>query len=68
MDRLRGMAAPIGTGPPAGGTGSPAQEAADAYGAHAGDGNPHWRRPTNRGDGESCLGGGDCIWSSYGRQ
>ena len=51
MERLRGMAAPIGTGPPAGGTGSLAQEAVAAYGAPTGDGSPQGPGPTNWGDG-----------------
>ena len=66
MERLRGTAAPISAGPPAGETGSPTQEAVAAYGALAGDGCPHRRGPTNWGDGESCPGGGRCVWSACG--
>ena len=66
MECMRGTAAPIGAGPPVGGTGSPAQEAVTTYGAPAGDGRPHWRGPTSREDGESCLGGGRCLWSACG--
>ena len=50
MERLGGTAAPIGAGPPAGGTGSPAQDAVTAYGALARDGKPHRRGRTNLGD------------------
>ena len=31
-----------------------------------GDGSPHWPGPTSLGDGESCPGGGRCLWSSCG--
>ena len=61
MEHLQGTAAPIGVGPQAGGTGSPAQEAVATYEAPAVDGRPHWRGPTSREDGESCLGGGHCL-------
>ena len=64
MERLRGTAAPIGTGPPAGGAGCPVQEAVAAYGAPAGDGSPPRRGPTSLRDGESCPGGGRCLWSA----
>ena len=47
MERLRGMAAPKGRGPLAGGTGSLAQALVAAYGAPTGDGSPHLRRPTS---------------------
>ena len=66
MGRLQGTTAPIGPGPPAWGTGSPAQEAVAAYGAPAGHGSPHWPRPTSLGDGESCPRGGRCPWSACG--
>ena len=66
MERLRGTAAPIGAGPPRGGTGSPAQAVVGAYGLHAGDGSPQWPGPTKWGDGESCPGGARCLWSACG--
>ena len=47
-----------GAGPPAAGTGSPAQPVVAAHGAHVGDGIPQWRRPTGLGDGESSPAGG----------
>ena len=46
--------------------GSPAQVAVTAYGSPAGDGSLHRRGRTSLGDGESCLGGGRCLWSAYG--
>ena len=52
--------------PPARGTGSPAQEAVAAYGECVGNGNPHWRGSTGSGDGQSCPGGGCCLWSPCG--
>ena len=69
MKRLRGTAALITDGPQAGGTRSPAQAEVAAYGAPEGDGIPHRREPTSWGDGESCPGGGCCLWSACrGRQ
>ena len=65
---LRGIAAPIGAGPPAGRMGSLAQEAAAASGAPAGDGSPHRRGPTSWGERESCPGGGRCLRSACGRR
>ena len=38
MEGLRGTVVPSGPGPPAGGTGSPAQVVVGAYGGLAGDG------------------------------
>ena len=66
MEHMRGTTAPIGEGPPVGVTGSLAQEAVAAYEAPAGDGRPHCRGPTSWGDGESCPGGGRCLWSACG--
>ena len=63
MERLRVTAAPIGAGPPAGGTENLAQAAVAAYGAPAGDGSPHRRAPTSWGNGEFRLGGGRCLCS-----
>ena len=53
-------------GPPAGGTGSPAKAAVGAYGGPAGDGSSQWPGPTSCGDGESCQGGGRCLWRACG--
>ena len=44
-ERLRGMVAPIGAGPPTWGTGSPAQEAVASLRAPTGDGSPYRRGP-----------------------
>ena len=60
------MAAPNGAGPPAWGTGTTAQALLSAYGDPARDGSPQPRGPTGLGDGESCLGGGRCLWNAYG--
>ena len=58
----RGRHVPNGPGPPAGGTGSPAQVAVGAYGGRAGDGSSQRPGPTSWGDRESCQGGGRCLW------
>ena len=47
IECLRGRAAPCGPGPPAGGTGSPAEAVVNAYRVPAGDGSPLWPRPTS---------------------
>ena len=64
-----GQQPPAARSPPARGTRSPALWTVGAYGASARDNRPHWPAPTNWGDGESCPGGGPCLWSvSDGRQ
>ena len=47
MELLWGTVAPIGAGPPRGGTGSPSQAAASAYEGRVGDGSSQWPGPTN---------------------
>ena len=66
MEFLRATVAPIGAGPLVGGTGSLAHAAVTAYGVLAGDNSPHWRWSTSGGDGESCPGGGHCLWTTCG--
>ena len=54
MERLRGMAAPSGVSPPAGGTGGGGvQPVVAAYRAPTGDGSPQRRGPGGWGDGGS---------------
>ena len=62
MEGLCGTAVPNGSGLSAGRTGSPAQVVVGAYGGPAGDVSSQRRRPTSREDGESCQGGGWCLW------
>ena len=64
MEGLRGTAFPNGLGPPAEGMGSPAQAAVGAYGGPAGHGSSQRPGPTSLGDGESCPGGGRCLWKA----
>ena len=61
--------APCGLGPPAGGTGSPAQAAFGAYRVRVVDGGPLRPGPTSWGDGETCPGVGRGLWwARRGRQ
>ena len=57
---LRGTSAPCDRGPPAEGTGSPAQAAVGAHGGPAGDGGSQRPGPTSWGDAESYPCGGWC--------
>ena len=66
MERLGGTAAPSGPGLPIGGMGSRAKAAVRAYGASRRDGSPKRPGPTYWRDGESCQGGGRCLWSACG--
>ena len=63
---LRGIAAPNGAGPPARGTGSPAQLVVAAYAGPTGDSSSQRRRPTGWGDAESRLDSGCGLWSACG--
>ena len=45
-------------------TGRPAEAAFGCYGTAAEDGNPQVPLPTHWGDGDSCFGGGWCLWSA----
>ena len=66
---LRGTAISNAPGPPAQGTGSPAQVAVGAHGGPVGDSGSQRPGPTSRGHGESCPGGGRYLWrASGGRQ
>ena len=58
MEGLRGTVVPNGPGPPAGGTGSPAQVAVGAHGGPVGDGSSQQHGPNCSGDKQSCPGGG----------
>ena len=66
MEGLWRMAVPNGPGPPARGTGGPAQTAVGAYGLLVGDGMPQKPGPTIWGDEESCPGVGGCLWGACG--
>ena len=66
MEGLCGTAAPCAPNPPAGGTGSPNQEAVGAYEALVGDGGPHWCGPTNWGDVVTYPRVGRCLQSACG--
>ena len=68
-EQLRGMTAPISPGPTAVGARSPPEAAVAAYGAPNQEPSPNCRKATNWGDGESCPGGGHCLWRTCrGRQ
>ena len=65
-ERLLGLAAPVGAGTRARGTGRPFKPVFAAQGATARDGSPEGYGPAGSGDGKFCLAGGRNLGSAFG--